>query len=161
MTSQADRQSEERYSALMKLAFEGIFVADGRGYFVEVNPSGCLLAGYTREELLGKGIADLTPEEERPGMLVKVASLLPGTTRRIEGHMRRKDGSLLPVEWNMTVLPRGDLLGVARDRSVGSQTSGAALRDAESLRMESQNVRAALERHRADHKRNPPFQKPP
>lgn len=37
----------------------------------------------------------------------------------------------------------------------------AALRDAESLRMESQNVRAALERHRADHKRNPPFQKPP
>ncbi len=130
MTSQADRQSEERYSALMKLAFEGIFVADGRGYFVEVNPSGCLLAGYTREELLGKGIADLTPEEERPGMLVEVASLLPGTTRRIQGHMRRKDGSLLPVEWNVTVLPRGDLLGVARDRSVGSQTSGAALRDA-------------------------------
>jgi hypothetical protein len=36
----------------------------------------------------------------------------------------------------------------------------AALRDAESLRTESQNVRAALERHRADHKRNP-FQKPP
>jgi PAS domain S-box-containing protein len=130
MTSQADRQGEERYSALMKLAFEGIFLADGRGSFVEVNPSGCLLAGYTREELLGKGIADLTPEEERLGMLVEVASLLPGTTRRIEGHMRCKDGSLLPVEWNLTVLTTGDLLGVARDRSVRSQTSGAALRDA-------------------------------
>ncbi len=130
MAGETGRQSEARYTALMEMASEGMFLADRRGDFVEVNPAGCLLAGYTREELLGKGIVDLVPEEERPEMLAVFAALLPETPRRIQGRMRCKDGSLLPVEWNVTVLSTGDLLGVVRDVSVRTQACGAPLRGA-------------------------------
>src|SRR5215472_14421795 len=53
------RQSEERSQVLVEQASVGIFVADLAWRFVEVNPVGCVLSGYTREDLLTRSIVDL------------------------------------------------------------------------------------------------------
>src|SRR5215471_10860569 len=53
------QQSEERYRVLVEQAAVGIFVIDQQGHFVEANPAGCVLSGYSREELLTKNVEDL------------------------------------------------------------------------------------------------------
>jgi PAS domain S-box-containing protein len=42
-----------------------VFVADEEGRYVAVNQAACTLVGYTREELLALGVADLTDDTSK------------------------------------------------------------------------------------------------
>jgi PAS domain-containing protein len=43
---------------------EGVFVSDVDGRWTDVNPAGCRMLGYSREELLGRRIVDFLPPED-------------------------------------------------------------------------------------------------
>jgi two-component system sensor histidine kinase/response regulator len=71
------------------------------------------LFGYTREELVGKKVEMLVPDEIRQGHPDMRATFhLAPTTRamgaKAELHARRKDGSLLPVDIGLSPLPGRD-----------------------------------------------------
>ena len=87
------RSSEARFRALVEQATDGIFVADARGAYIDVNSAGCAMLGYTREELLRLTIADVIdpPEVERIGP--EVARFEGGEMVVSEWLFRRKDGS--------------------------------------------------------------------
>lgn len=56
----------ERQEQLLKYiekAPNGIFVADGRGRYVDVNQGACRITGYSREEILQRRIPDILPPE--------------------------------------------------------------------------------------------------
>ena len=54
---QALRESEENFRAIFSSVREGIFVTDPEtGKFIEVNPAGCQMFGYSREEIIGSDI---------------------------------------------------------------------------------------------------------
>jgi PAS domain S-box-containing protein len=47
--------------ALFDTALDAILLADDRGRYVDANPAACTLLGYDREELLQRGVLDVTP----------------------------------------------------------------------------------------------------
>ncbi|HEY1389346.1 MAG TPA: PAS domain S-box protein, partial [Ktedonobacterales bacterium] len=104
-----------RYQALMEQAADAVFVADREGRYIEVNPAACALLGYTREELLNMSIVDTILPEDVPGLIESRDKTLRGETHRAEQQLRRKDGSLVPVEINARVISDGRWQAIIRD----------------------------------------------
>ena len=73
------RAAEARYRSAIEMAPDAVFVADLEGHYVEVNSAACQMLGYSREQLLGKTIADLLPVDDLPRLAAARARLLtPG-----------------------------------------------------------------------------------
>jgi PAS domain S-box-containing protein len=129
-------QSEARYRMLVEQAADGIFVADRHGRYVQVNRAGCAMLGYTREELLSLHMHDLVPEGDQEDNPLEFEALRAGEAVISERRLRRRDGSLLPVEISGIQLPNGDLQGIVRDittRKRAEEKLRAALREKELL----------------------------
>ena len=109
--------SEERYRSLFEHASEGVFIADQDGRYVDVNPSGCDMLGYTREEILNLSIKDLVAAEDQITTPLRLDQLRAGKVFQSERRMIRKDGSFLPVEISGKMLPDGRFQGMVRDIS--------------------------------------------
>ena len=73
-----------------------VMVADEDGRYVAVNRFACELLGYTREELLGLSLHDLSRGDGADGGLAELVA-----TRRWEGDddLVRKDGTVVRVSW--------------------------------------------------------------
>ncbi|MDR3581596.1 MAG: PAS domain S-box protein [Oryzomonas sp.] len=115
------RLSEERFRGLVEQAPEGIFVADAQGRYLDVNPAGAQMLGYTQEEICRMGIADVLALEEVARLPEKVARLAGGTVDRNEWRFKRKDGSFFIGEVVGRQLPDGRLQGILRDVTVNKQ----------------------------------------
>ena len=113
LAKQALQKSEERYHGLIEHASDGIFIADASGKYIEVNPSGYAMLGYTRDEILQETIQNLV--RIPPDKPLRLEELRQGKTIISEREMIRKDGSLVPVEISAKLLPDGNLQGIARD----------------------------------------------
>jgi two-component system, cell cycle sensor histidine kinase and response regulator CckA len=62
-TEEAFTKSEAKYSSYVENAPDGVFIADEKGRYIEVNKAACLMTGFTEEELLQMSIPDLLSEE--------------------------------------------------------------------------------------------------
>jgi PAS domain S-box-containing protein len=93
----------ERFQRLFEDAPEGIFVADSDGRCTEVNRAGCDLVGASREEVVGRPIADLVPPEDAERLCRIREQLLAGGRPVAEWRLRRKDGTIVPVEASASI----------------------------------------------------------
>ena len=98
-------------------AADGIFITDANGRYLDVNPAGCAVFGFTREEMLTRSIADLLAPEEHPRLGDEIARLRGGNPIRSEWRFLRKDGSTFFGEISGRRLPDSRLIGVLRDIS--------------------------------------------
>jgi PAS domain S-box-containing protein len=114
-TEVALRVSEANYRALFEGASDGIFIANEAGLYVDVNASACRLSGYTRDELLGKHLHDLTPPTYRSRLADDQAQLSAGGSQISEWALLCKDGSMRPIEVSVTQLPDGRWQAFVRD----------------------------------------------
>jgi PAS domain S-box-containing protein len=110
-------ESHARTRELVDLAPDGIFLGDLDGRCTDVNGAGCRMLGYTREEIIGKPIIDVIEPAEIERLRETREALLEGGTEVGEWHLRRKDGTYLPVEISTTILPQGRWQGFVRDVS--------------------------------------------
>jgi len=108
----------QRFRTAMDLTGDAIFLVDRRTMrFVEVNATAAQMFGYTRQELLELGPTALRPETREQLEDQYDAAIGQGTTRTTET-MRRKDGSLVPVEAHRHAHRSGDdwiIVAVLRD----------------------------------------------
>ncbi|MBI5652702.1 MAG: PAS domain S-box protein [Chloroflexi bacterium] len=104
-----------RYQLLFEHASDGIFIADPHGKYIDVNERACAMLGYTRAELLQLAIRDLVPADEQARDPIRFQELRAGKTVVSERNLKRKDGTLVPVEISATMFPDGRLQGIARD----------------------------------------------
>ncbi len=111
------RESEERFRTLVEQAPDGIFVGSAEGRYVDVNSAACRMLGYSREEILHLGIADLVAADEVLRVAPELARLRCGEPTVNEWRFRRKDGSLLHSEVSARQLPDGRLQAFLRDIS--------------------------------------------
>ena len=111
------RDAEGRFRTLVEHATDGIFIAGVDGRYLDVNPSGCAMLGYTRDEMLSLSMSDVVAPEETARLGGEVKRLLSGSTIRSEWRFRRKDGSCFFGEVSGCGLPELRLLGVLRDIS--------------------------------------------
>ncbi len=116
-TEEKVRESEARYRTLVEQAADGIFVADAEGHYVDVNTAACELLGYSREEILSMNIRDVIATEPGLDDPPQLEDLRAGKVIIRERWLRRKDGSVLPVEISAKRLPDGRLQGIVRDIS--------------------------------------------
>ncbi len=111
------RASEQRYRSLFENATDGIFVADASRRYVDVNPAGCRMLGYTREELLAMQFDEVLDPLElgvRPSTPEAWPLQQPFTSER---RAIRKDGQRIDIEIHGVRLPDGRYYSVTRDVS--------------------------------------------
>lgn len=90
------RAAEERYRGLFAGTADAVLVADAEGRYLDANPAMTALVGYTVAELRAMRIGDLAADSEvSRGRAERAAR--DGVWRG-ELELRRKDGSLVPVE---------------------------------------------------------------
>src|SRR5258706_13465383 len=114
---QAVRESEAKFRELIEQASDGIFVTDAQGNFKLVNPRFCEMLGYSEDALLRLGPGDTHAEEEKALFTQRLADLGDVKTRLFERMMRRKDGTLFPVEMSVRRVSSGMNQGIVRDIS--------------------------------------------
>jgi PAS domain S-box-containing protein len=107
--------SQDALRALVDLAPDGIFIADGEGRYTYVNQAGCRLLGYEQEEIIGKTILDLIRPDEARRLWQSREQMRRGATDVSEWELRRKDGAWITVEVHANILPNGQWQGFVRE----------------------------------------------
>ncbi len=108
-------RSEERYRTIIEQASEGIFISDQQGKYIDVNPNGEKMSGYSKAELLTMTLHDLIPPADKIVNPPQLNKLLVEGQALNERVLRTKDGSLIEVEISAKLLADGRFLGVVRD----------------------------------------------
>jgi PAS domain S-box-containing protein len=114
--------SEAEYRLLLEHASDGIHTYDPHGRIIDTNSKFCEMLGYTREELLQLNVSDLIPPEDLAAAPIRFDELQSGRTLLIERLLRRKDGTLLPVEISGRMIREGVLQSIVRDISERKRT---------------------------------------
>jgi PAS domain S-box-containing protein len=117
-TEQALRERDYHYRTLFDHAGDAIFIHNLTGRFLEVNRAACEFLGYSREELLRLTPADVTAPELVAKVPVIIAQLQHEDHIFCEMTLQRRDGTLLPMELNSSIIEYAGgpaVLSIARD----------------------------------------------
>ena len=119
----------EHLSAYLEAAIDCVIVADASGRIVEFNPAAELTFGYSRQEALGRTMAELivppSLRERHTAAFARFVKTREGSMlgRRVELTGMRADGSEFPVELALSQVEAEPLLicGALRDISATKQ----------------------------------------
>ncbi|MBM9499949.1 PAS domain S-box protein [Leptospira sp. 201903071] len=125
-------ESEARYRSLVEQASDTIFLINKEGKFVEINPSGCALLGYSKEEFSNLTIWDVIEPEDIKKNPLRMNELRTGKPILSERKLVCKDGDIVPVEINAKILKNGFLQGIVRNVSE-RKTAEEILRQAQKM----------------------------
>ena len=103
----AIEESEKRFHVMFEMASIGIAQADPHtGKWIRVNQKLCEITGYTAEEMLALHVPDITHPEDRGMDWEAFQRVVRGEVPnyRIEKRYIRKDGTVIWVNVNMTVI---------------------------------------------------------
>jgi PAS domain S-box-containing protein len=110
--------ASERARETIELAPDAYFLANLDARFTDVNQAACRLLGYERDDLIGKTIFDVIPPEDSARLMAVKAELVePTKVHKAEWTLRRRDGSLVPVEVSSNIIPDGRWQAFIRDIS--------------------------------------------
>jgi len=104
---QALRKSEERWRSVFENSAIGVALTDLNGRYIATNHVYQTIVGCTEEELRAVNFLDLTHEDYREANWALITELVEGKRRQfqIEKKYRRKDGSLIWVSNNVSLVP--------------------------------------------------------
>jgi len=109
------KESELRYRSLIEQATDAICITDASLKFIDINPYGCEILGYTFEEGLQLSLPDVLFAEDLDGNPIKVDELKIGATLRNERRLKRKDGSAVDMEVSTKMMEDGSLIMFGHD----------------------------------------------
>jgi PAS domain S-box-containing protein len=118
---EALKRSEEAYKVIVEGTSDAILMVDMDRNVVSVNHAFLDLFGYSREEIIGQSVRVLHPSEESFINFGKLAyPALGKAPLRVEWELKKKDGTIFPVEGTYTVImePEGAVgghVGILRD----------------------------------------------
>jgi len=99
---------ENEIKKLSKVFLEGTnptFIEDINGHILEMNNEAVNFYGFSREELVGKSMKLLVPDEKHEKIDELIKLCLEGKlVRDVEGLQRKKDGSKIPVLMTLSLL---------------------------------------------------------
>lgn len=99
------RESEQKYRTLFEYSNDAVFLMSPQGEQLEFNQKAAELVGYSKEELKGVSFKDLIAKSEQKNAENKLEEIknkksIPVYRRTV----RRKDGSTVPVEVNLSLI---------------------------------------------------------
>ncbi len=113
------RLVEKRYRTIFMNAADAILVADPDGWYLDANPAAEILLGYARDEILYRRMGDFAVGG-RKWADERIVTIRRDGRSSAEHEIRRKDGSIVPVETHSTLIDRPDgplYIGAWRDIS--------------------------------------------
>lgn len=118
------RQQLEMFQAALDGVIDSAFLMD-QECFVQVNEGACRGLGYSRRELIGKTIFDIDPDITRERLASLIASAEDKDRVGFESHHRRKDGSVFPVEVEISPFAfDGRMMTIALARDITERKKG-------------------------------------
>ena len=140
------RKSEERWRSVFENSAIGVALTDHNGRFLVTNNVFQAMVGYTEEELRAVNFLDVTHEDYREANWALITELLEGKRRQfqIEKKYRRKDGGLIWVSNNVSLVPGSErvprfIMALSEDITERKR-SEQALRRSEAYLAESQST---------------------
>jgi PAS domain S-box-containing protein len=126
------RISEEKFRGVLDAAPDAMVIVDAAGHIVLINKQTESLAGYSRQELIGRPAEMLLPQEIRAQYLALRAVYIqnPGTKPMgtgLETWVLTKEGTKIPVEISLSPLRIDDdmqILASLRDITLRRHTAG-------------------------------------
>ncbi len=138
------REREAQLSAFINQATAGFAQVDLEGRFTLVNDRFCEIAGWSRDELMGKTMQDIThPDDLGNNMDLFARAVQQGTPYTHEKRYVRKDGGVVWVNNSVAVIrrPSGEPFGVLAVTLDVTQRRNAE----EQLRKREETLRLATE----------------
>ncbi|MCA9426010.1 MAG: PAS domain S-box protein, partial [Candidatus Omnitrophica bacterium] len=99
------KEREEKYRAAIETSGDGFCMVDMRGYVLEANQAYADRSGYRVEELVGKHISELDAQQSFEEIGQRIGEMRRNGNLLFETLHRAKDGSLWPVEVNVSYWP--------------------------------------------------------
>jgi diguanylate cyclase (GGDEF)-like protein/PAS domain S-box-containing protein len=137
------RRAEEavrRLAATVATSTDAIISADLNGLIIDWNAGAERMYGYAAQEMIGRGLAIIVPEDRSDELKVAIDRVIRGEQiAHLETVRRRRDGSLVDV--SISLAPLTDVNGTV------IATTGIS-RDMSSAKQAAQALRASEERYR-------------
>src|SRR2546428_13861736 len=141
-TEEALRKSEERWRSVFENSAIGVALTDLTGRFLATNPTYQKMLGYTEEEFQTVSFLEITHEDYREANWALVSELLEGKREQfqIEKQYRRKDGSLIWVRNNVSLVPGTEsmprfIMALSEDITERKEAEEALLKSEERVRL--------------------------
>lgn len=103
------QDSDRRYATLFEMSPDALIICDEQARILDVNSHAQALFGFHREELVGRPVEMLQPENQRLAFTDHWHNVVvPRSGRNAEGrklHGLRKDGSIFPVDIRLAPMP--------------------------------------------------------
>src|SRR5689334_14274853 len=151
-TEEALRRSEERWRSVFENSAIGVAITDLNGRFLATNPTFQKMLAYTESELQMLSFLEITHEEYHEANRALATELLEGKREQfqIEKQYRRKDGSLIWVSNNVSLLPGTErtprlMLALSEDITERKHAKEALQKSEEALRKSEQRKHSLLE----------------
>lgn len=106
---------ELRFRALFNHAPISVLLADTDNRCIDANPRACQLLGYSREELIGLGAAEIVAKVADDGFFSMLGEKHGQADHNREWQFKRKDGSTFLANVIAVRLPDGSLLEIIDD----------------------------------------------
>ncbi len=122
-------KSEDKFRSMFESMRDGMFLVDlDTGKFEDVNNAGCVIYGYTREELIGRDIEALStgvPPYTRDGVIERLEKARSGIPQRFDWHCKASDGHFLWAGISLSSMSFGDRpVGLAVTRDITGRMQG-------------------------------------
>ena len=145
-------RSEERWRSVFESSAIGVALTDLNGRFIATNPMFQKMLGYTEQEFAQLRFLDITVEEDRELNSALVAELLDGKRRQfqIEKQYRRKNGSLVWVRNNVSVVPGSEreprfLMALSEDVTEQHASRAALLKAFDEIKKSETKLRQVID----------------
>ena len=100
---------EQNATSIMSWIREGIIAFDNKGCLTDLNDAFLGMSGYSKEEVMGKIFEDLFLQDERENVRKMFDELLvKGTIIDYRANLQNKNGEILPVNLDATVIEDHD-----------------------------------------------------
>jgi PAS domain S-box-containing protein len=136
---------EEKFRLLAEAIADSIFEISPEGIFTYVSPGTAAITGYSVEEIIGKPVAEFSPEWERPKAFESMKRVFSGEQiRSMELVSQKRNGELIYLEFTALPFIRDgkivSIYGVARDITERKQVENALVESEERYRLIFQNA---------------------
>ena len=145
------RQSEERWRSVFENSAIGVALTDLKGRFLVTNPTYQKMLGYKDREFQKLSFLEITHEDFREANSALLMELLEGKREQfqIEKQYRRKDGSLIWVRNNVSLVPDTEsmprfIMALSEDITERKQAEEALQKSEERVRLILESAAEAI-----------------